>query len=202
MKNKSNGKTPGNSNEGQFSYDDLSPEELRDHLEQFEPLGEECDQMLKESDERQRLWCIRKAGDKFERMLADKQFACDCLHDSNAGVREVAIYLLTFRMHGLGEIASQCERIAVSDVSPEVRAAAVSALGEFYRGSLDPRIQQLLAQIVSDQRKVVRVLRSAYLALMLVCEGDRPVDIVDVYSRFPSSIDWEFVRTFLPARDI
>jgi hypothetical protein len=114
-------------------------------------------------------------------------------------LRLAAISILTVVWKPNARLAAICEKMAFEDPHEQVGAVAVSTLSSYYAETDDPRIGNLLAQIVVDETKSLTVRGAAYDALFKLRFGSVSVRNAPLPYRFPEHIDWEFVRSFRTA---
>jgi hypothetical protein len=111
--------------------------------------------------------------------------------------RFAALELINLKWGPTPEVAEVCEYFIASDPDMHVRALAAITLADFYVGSGNIRIGDLLARIVYDDNEDPQVRQSAYWSLYYLQEEfdwDMP-SILDF--RFPDDVDWNFVGGFL-----
>jgi len=143
------------------------------------------------------------AGDLLPEMLRSPEEAMRQLRHASAGVRKVAIQVVSdnWKLNGNKEFARVCEELAVNDEDPLVRHAALLALGRCHERSDDLRIGAMLAAIVGDERQSDDIRSAAYLSLLSV---RRPAAMLKLGAYFGlKDVDWDLVSDSLnPSRPV
>lgn len=133
------------------------------------------------------------AGDLLPELLRSREEAMRNLRHASAGVRDVAIQVLSYRWKAYGDnaFAQSCQELAVKDEDRDVRHAALLALGGCYECSDDAHIGAVLAAIVKDEGELEMIRLAAYLSLLSV---RRPMAKLSLNPYFDlKDIDWAFV---------
>jgi hypothetical protein len=137
------------------------------------------------------------AGDQAEEMLVSLENTCKYLRDQSWKLRLAAISIMRMEWKAYAQLALICEQLAVSDPHPQVRETALFTLACCFRGTSDPRIGNLLAEIVSDTTTPDSFRQAAYLGLFQVRGMPRLTVPMPGKHHFPDDIDWDFVESFI-----
>jgi hypothetical protein len=142
------------------------------------------------------------AGAALPRLLESREAAEGFLHDEDPNLRRAAIFVLSNQFGPpSADLLTTCERLLSEDPAVAVRATALDRLAASHRGTDDPRLGQLFARIVRDERQPTDLRVQAYLGLRCLRgipmfgwfrPGSRP--------NFPEMVDWDFVKGFIPDR--
>jgi hypothetical protein len=136
------------------------------------------------------------AGDELGKMLVTPEQTEAYFQNPSFKLRLVAISILRVVWKPNARLAAICEKMAFEDPHEQVRGVALNTLVSCYKGTDDPRIGNLLAQIVDDETKSLSFRGCAYDGLFKLRFGFVSVRNAPLPYRFPEHIDWEFVRSF------
>lgn len=148
------------------------------------------------------------AGPMAERMYQSPQVAYANLRHADANVRMAALTIMTYHWGPNKDFAVECERMALTDPDPNVRAHALVNWSTCFAKTDDPRVGKVFAQIVLDESQYLECRKSAYFGLFEV-RGmpleTRPLFRLIAAGRsaddfhFPEDVDFSFVDSFLEA---
>jgi len=135
-------------------------------------------------------------GDQLEQMLASEAKTKDHLRDPSWQMRLAAISILREYFAEREELAPVVEKMAFEDPHPQVRATALSSLASCFRGTGDPRIGRLLAEIVTNESMDKTFREAAYQGLFeLTGRSGLNRPIPGTY-RFPEDVEHALVERF------
>lgn len=141
------------------------------------------------------------AGPWYEKMLEDRGVAEELLRHCDRNVRLAALGVISFvwRPNAEDPCVTVLEILAVEDPDAEVRSVALCALGACYRGTSEPRLKRLLADLVADEAQPTTARRCAYQALCAI-DGRQMPSWPGLFAdppsmlRIPDDVDWAFVN--------
>ncbi|HQU45603.1 MAG TPA: hypothetical protein PK867_22510 [Pirellulales bacterium] len=131
-----------------------------------------------------------------DQMLSSQEEAIAYLNDPS-GDRRLAALMILWRYWRRDDVEFQhiCERVALHDPEVRVRGPALFALASSLSGTSDPRVGNLLANVVRDVALPVSLRKFAYSGLFRL-RGLRENDRLTSVGRFPGEVDWKLVDGF------
>jgi hypothetical protein len=177
--------------------DDSAPdEELERLIEQFNELEAEFRLMGRSLEPfvYERLQSL--AGSHLDDMLRSEMDTLKYLNHNNPKLRQAAIQLAYKHWTIPQEDSAEYERLVLTDVDNEVRAAAIRALGTCFARTKNLRIGRLLASLARNDELVDEIRLAAFTSLLRVHRN------MDYTGRSPlvpqtlADIDWEFVDEY------
>lgn len=140
---------------------------------------------------------LTQAGHEAAALLESAEAAHARLAHTHPSVRQAALYFICHYWKIAEECREDLARLATVDPDSDVRASAIGTLGIVYRETANPRIGQLLAGIVANERELIAVRQSAYWWLRGVMGMDLFRYLNPEKIEIPDEVDWELINTCL-----
>jgi hypothetical protein len=138
-------------------------------------------------------------GQKVNQMLRSRQFAEDCLSDTDIDTRYVALAIMYDEWKPTRRAAALAEE-ALNHGDARIREAGIAVLYGYYSHKKEFRIARLLAKVAADESQPSGVRCVAHRALC--AWGCRPTEVSNVLGSLPAEfnasrdIDYEFLALF------
>jgi hypothetical protein len=140
------------------------------------------------------------AGPGVQLLLRSQEATERHLDDLDPIMRWSAVIIMTYHWGPTEQFKTKCEEMALHDPDPIVRSKAIGSLGTCFAGTTNPRIENLLANVVCNESECYGARRSAYMSLFVVNQR-KPMPPAELLLnlRIPEDVDWEYVHSMLTA---